>query len=194
MTIKDLTWRPATPKDAPALVDFVLMAGEGLPDMIWAEMAAPGQTVREVGLGRAAREEGSFSYLNATIFETGGQPVGGLVGYALPPQPVEIGPDFPPAFVPLQELENLASRTWYVNILGVYPEWRGQGVGAAMLKRAEELSRETGCDGLSIIVLSVNPGAERLYRRTGYAERARRQVPMSGWKHDGCEAILLVKT
>lgn len=193
MTMKGLSHRPATPEDAAALVDFVLMAGEGLPDMVWADMAAPGQSLRDVGLARAAREEGAFGYRNATIFEVDGTPVGGLVGYPLPDEPEEIGPDFPAAFVPLQELENLACGTWYVNILGVYPDRRGQGIGAAMLARAAEIARETGCKGLSIIVFSANPGAERLYRRSGYAERARRRMAMPGWRHDGCEAILLVK-
>lgn len=193
MSLPGLIARPALPEDAPTLVDIVLMAGEGLPDMVWEGMAAPGESARDVGLQRAARDEGAFSYRNATIFERGGRPVGGLVGAALPAEPVPIGEDIPAAFVPLQELENLACGTWYVNILGVYPEARSQGVGSAMLGKAGDIAREAGCAGLSIIVFSVNPGAERLYRRTGYAERARRPMAMPGWRHDGCAAILLTK-
>ena len=40
-------------------------------------------------------------------------------------------------FVPLQELENLAPGTWYVNVLAAYPEHRGQGYGTALLAVAE---------------------------------------------------------
>ena len=79
-----------------------------------------------------------------------------------------------------------------MNILGVYPDLRGRGIGRAMLARSREIARETGCPGLSIIVFSANPGAERLYRRTGSEERARRPMAIPGWRHDGCEAILLI--
>ena len=188
-----LSHRSAVPSDVPHLVEFVLMAGEGLPEIAWSEMAASGQSLREVGALRAARDEGGFSWRNATVFERGGVPLAGMVGFALPEKPVEIGSDYPSAFAPLQELENLACGSWYVNILGTYPENRGQGIGTAMLACAEEIARETGCNGTSIIVFSANPGAERLYRRTGYREIARRSMSVPGWQHDGCEAILLVK-
>lgn len=185
--------RPATPEDAPYLVDVVLMAGEGLPEIVWAELAQPGEALRDVGLRRAGRGEGSFSYLNATLFERDGQVLGGMVGVRLPDRPVEIGADFPAAFVPLQELENLVCGTWYVNILGVYDEFRGQGVGSRMLEHAAEIAAQMGAAGLSIIVFSANPGAERLYRRAGFNEVARRTMSIPGWRHDGCEAILLAR-
>lgn len=188
-----LNARTATTNDASELVDFVLMAGEGLPDLAWAEMAEEGESTRDVGLRRASREEGSFSFTNASIFEHENKPVGGLVGYKLPDTPVEIGPDFPTAYVPLQQLENRASGSWYVNILGVYPHFRGKGVGSAMLEHAEVLARTSGATGLSIIVFSANPGAERLYRRHGYMEAERRKMDYPKWRHHGCDAILLIK-
>ena len=129
----DLKARPATADDAEYLVDFVMMAGEGLPDLAWAEMAEPGESLRDVGLRRAARDEGSFSWVNATMFEKDGKVVGGLVGFQLPDVPFEIDADFPPAFKPLQELENMVCGSWYINILGVYDHLRGQGIGGAML-------------------------------------------------------------
>ncbi|WP_172300458.1 GNAT family N-acetyltransferase [Pseudoruegeria sp. HB172150] len=191
--MKDLSFRPALPGDAEALVDIVMMAGEGLPDMAWAGMAEPGQTARDVGLQRAARESGSFSYRNALLAERGGRVLGGMVGYALPEEAVEIGPDFPPEFVPLQELENLAPKTWYLNILGVYPDLRGQGIGGAFLERAGEMAREDGLDGVSIIAFAANEGAVRLYRRSGFDEKARRPMSVPGWEFDGTDAILLIR-
>ena len=41
----------------------------------------------DVGRRRAAREEGSFSYRNATIIEQCGQYAGCLIGYAIPDNP-----------------------------------------------------------------------------------------------------------
>ena len=189
----DLTSRAATRADAPHLVDFVLMAGEGLPDLAWSDMAEPGETLRDVGLRRAARDAGSFSWVNATLFEKDGQVAAGMVGSSLPDEPVDMDADYPAAFRPLQELENLACGSWYINILGVHEALRGQGIGSAMLTRAEEIAAETGANGTSIIAFSANPGAVRLYRRSGYEEAARRRMSYPRWQHDGCDAILLVK-
>ena len=44
-------------------------------------MAEPGENAWDVGLRCAAREEGSFSYRNATIIEHDGQCAGCLIGY-----------------------------------------------------------------------------------------------------------------
>jgi GNAT superfamily N-acetyltransferase len=100
-------------------------------------MAEEGETARDVGQRRARREEGSFSYRNAIIAEEDGRPAACLIGYALPDAPEPIGYDTMPAmFVPMQELENLAPGTWYVNVLAAYPEFRGRGIGAGLLALA----------------------------------------------------------
>ncbi|WP_425051672.1 GNAT family N-acetyltransferase [Psychromarinibacter sp. S121] len=189
----DIDFRPATPGDAKRLVEFVMMAGEGLPEMAWAEMADPWQKPRDVGLARAERDEGSFSYRNATMAQRLGRVLGGMIGYALPDDPVEIGPGFPAPFVPLQELENMATGTWYLNVLAVYPELRGQGLGGRLLERAEWIAKRQGRSGVSIIAFASNPGAVRLYLRMGFEEIARRRMAVPGWAHDGTDAILLVK-
>lgn len=165
-----------------------------MPELIWADMAAPGQTVTDVGLARAAREEGAFSYRNAHLLVENGHVNAGIVGYPLPEEPAPIGPDVPAAFVPLQELENLAPGHWYVNVLATVPERRGAGLGSALLADAQDRAFKAGHKGLAIIAFASNPGAVRLYKRHGYAETARRVVDMPGWAHSGTEAILLLKT
>ena len=55
------------------------------------------------------------------------------MGFRLPDQPCKIDADLPSAFRPLQELENMVCSSWYVNILGVYPDLRGRGIGGEML-------------------------------------------------------------
>ena len=186
------TLRPAEPDDAPLLVRYIGWAGEGVPELVWASMAEAGETAQSVGLARARREEGSFSYRNSWILEGAG-PVGGLVGYPLPTEPVEIGPDFPAPFIPLQELENLAPGHWYVNVLAVEPMERGRGHGSLMLGRAEDIAREAHCNGMAIIAFASNPGAVRLYERVGYTEIARRTFSLDGWPHSGTDAVLLRK-
>lgn len=185
--------RAATPDDAPHLVRFFRYAGEGLPDIVWAGMAAPGQSIDDVGLERAKGEEGNFSYCNAYVLEEAGVIAAGIVGYRQLSEPAPIGPDFPAAFVPLQELENLATGHWYVFFLATVPEARGKGHGTALLRHAEERAAALGCPGLAIMVSASNPGAVRLYARMGYEEAARRRVDIPGWIHSGTDAVLLLK-
>jgi hypothetical protein len=104
---RNRTFRPATVDDADVLAELINYAGEGLPLYLWGKIAEPGETAWDVGRRRAAREEGSFSYLNATIIEHDGQCAGCLIGYEIPDNPEPIPDDMPAMFVPLQELENL---------------------------------------------------------------------------------------
>src|SRR5262249_21287585 len=104
-----------------------------------------------------------------------------------------IPPTMPPMFVPLQELENLAPGTWYVNVLAAYPDLRGQGLGTELLALADQLAAETGRRGLSIIVSDANTGARRLYERTGYREAGRRAKVKEDWQNPGKDWVLLVK-
>ena len=109
-----------------------------MPLYLWGRLAEPGEAAWDVGRRRAAREEGSFSYRNATIIEQYGQYAGCLIGYAIPDNPEPVPDDMPAMFVPLQELENLVPGTWYINVLAVQPQFRRQGLGARLLALADE--------------------------------------------------------
>jgi ribosomal protein S18 acetylase RimI-like enzyme len=184
-------YRRATQADAAALADLVDFAGEGLPSYLWSRMAQDGESAFEVGRRRARREEGSFSYRNAVVADEGGIVVAALIGYPLPDRPEPIGPDLPAMFVPLQELENLACGTWYVNVLATYPEHRNRGHGTRLLAIAETLMQSSGSTGLSIIVSDANRGACRLYERFGFKRRATRPMVKEQWQNGGENWLLM---
>jgi ribosomal protein S18 acetylase RimI-like enzyme len=96
-------------------------------------------------------------------------------------------------FVPLQELENAAPATWYVNVLAVRPQFRGQGLGTALLGLADDTARSLGLGALSVIVSDANTGARRLYERCGYVERATRAMEKEGWENAGGNWVLLIR-
>ena len=180
-------------EDAPALTELVNYAGEGLPHYLWSTLANPGENPWDVGLARAARDEGGFSYRNAFMIERDGQCAGALIGYEIPDEPETLSADMPAMFVPLQELENLAPDTWYVNVLAVMPQFRKQGLGTALLGLAEALAQDQSKSGLSVIVSDANAGARRLYERCGYTERASRPMVKERWRNPGQNWVLLTK-
>jgi ribosomal protein S18 acetylase RimI-like enzyme len=186
-------FRPATIDDANVLAELINYAGEGMPLYLWSQMAEPGEAAWDVGRRRAAREERSFSYRNATIIEHDGQCAGCLIGYEIPDNPEAIPSDMPAIFVPLQELENLAPGTWYINVLAVRPQFRSQGLGTKLLALAEETAQNLGKRGMSVIVSDANLGAHRLYKRLGYDERARRRMVKENWENEGRSWVLLTK-
>lgn len=186
-------FRRATPADADALAELINFAGEGLPLYLWDKMREPGETAWDVGRRRAQRESGAFSYRNAVVAERAGRVIAGMVTYRVADEPEAIDAETPGIFVPLLELENLALGSWYVNVLAVYPEFRGQGLGRQLLEIAGEQARENASSGESIIVSDNNTGARRLYERCGYRYIAQRPIVKDGWENPGKNWVLLVK-
>jgi ribosomal protein S18 acetylase RimI-like enzyme len=179
--------------DAPVLAELVNDAGEGLPLHLWAGMAGEGESGWEVGVARARRETGGFSYRNAIMIEADGAAAGSLIGYSIPVEVEPIPPDFPPLVRPLQELENLAPGTWYVNVLAVRPAYRGRGLGGRLLELAEQLGKNAGARGMSVIVADKNPGAFRLYERFGYRQTAARPIVKNGWSVESDNWLLMTR-
>lgn len=186
-----ISFRPAIKDDGQQLAQLVNYAGEGMPLYYWQKVAEEGVDPWEFGASRAQREEGSFSYTHSTVAEVDGKVAGCLICYVLPSDPEPIDYDeMPPMFVPIQELEDSASGTQYVSVLAVHPEFRSLGIGAGLLKIAEATSKGRR---MSIVVSDGNPGAERLYERTGYRREATRIMVKEDWKNSGKNWILMLK-
>jgi ribosomal protein S18 acetylase RimI-like enzyme len=188
------TFRSATKADASALAVLVDIAGEGLPAHLWSTLKAPDQSILEVGRERAAREEGGFSYRNATVAEAGGEIAACLVGYRLD-DPYDLGnlAEIPELVRPLVLLEAKAPGSWYVNVLATFPEFRRQGINMQLLAIAEQKARESGAPDVSVIVAGKNERAARLYQRAGFAAAAREpEFPFPDYTH-AVDWVLLTK-
>lgn len=183
-------YRLATPEDAQELAELVNYAGQGLPLFLWNDLAAEGQDPWEVGRARQAERAAEGQ---AVVVDFGAGAVAGLTGYAIDPEPEPVPDDLAAVFRPLQELENEAPGSWYVNVLACMPEHRGMGLGSGLLKLAEEIAQAEGLSRMSIIVADDNEGAHRLYERHGYTEAARRPCVHGNWHSDLKEWVLLMK-
>lgn len=187
--------RKATQEDAPALAELVNMAGEGMPLYLWEKMAEPGQTAWEVGRLRAAREQGGFSYRNATVHDIDGQVASCLIGYPIEraADPSDYN-DMPAMFVPLQQLEDLAVKSWYINVLATYPHYRGRGLASGLLSLAEEIAAQHGMNQSSLIVADSNTAAIRLYEHQGYDRIEVRPMAKEQWQNPASNWLLMIKT
>jgi ribosomal protein S18 acetylase RimI-like enzyme len=186
--------RPARKEDARALAQLIDIAGEGFGTYLWSQAAGPDESALDVGMRRAQRDAGGFSYRNAIVALSGGEIAGLLLGYRLA-DPYDTGDldRLPDLIRPLVELESIAPASWYVNALAAFPEFRGKGLGTRLLGEAEQIARKVKAPALSIIVAEANEGAKRLYLRCGYVETARRRlVPFPGLPHGG-DWLLLTK-
>jgi ribosomal protein S18 acetylase RimI-like enzyme len=56
-----------------------------------------------------------------------------------------------------------------IHDVAVLPDYRGQGLGTAMLNKVEEIARERGCCKLTLEVLEGNRVARKAYEKLGFS-------------------------
>jgi ribosomal protein S18 acetylase RimI-like enzyme len=129
-----------------------------------------------------------------TVAEIDGACAGALAGRSIP-TPYQRGDsaDLPEVFAPLLELEAVAAGSWYLTVIAVHAELRGQGVGSALLRKAEDIARAAEARQISLIVEAANAGAHKLYLSHGFGEWTRRPyIPFPGSRDEG-DWVLLKK-
>ncbi len=168
--------RQADILDAPSLARLINLAGEGIPNWLWTHACVEGQTPLQIGIERAMRPRGGFSYTNALVADQEGEPMGMVLSYAITEAPTDDPDDLPAPIAPFVALEKLSVDTWYINALAVFAEGQNRGIGSRLLAAAEALAKTNGFREMSIQVYSQNTGAVRLYQRCGYVLAAREPV------------------
>ena len=131
--------RPAVSSDASDLAILLDAASRRLVSYLWSGMAVSGQSVFEVGRARIRMNTQSPSYYaNWQVAELDGQVAGGLAGYVMDdPYDLAIADEYPAAFRPMFELEAVAAGTWYLQVVALFAEYRGLGLGQRLLDRAD---------------------------------------------------------
>lgn len=67
------------------------------------------------------------------------------------------------------ELINIENPGLYISDLIIDPEYRGKGIGKALLKKAEEYAKSLGLSHLRLGVVAKNP-ARKFYKKEGFNE------------------------
>jgi ribosomal protein S18 acetylase RimI-like enzyme len=188
-------FRAATVQDSLHLAALLDSASRGLVLWLWSTMAAPGESVMEFGRDRIKGAEESPSHFSKwTIATIDDEIAGAFAAYPLT-DPYKTGDvlELPEFYKPMLELESLAVGTWYIMTLSVFPEFRNRGLGTAMLEIVESMARQSGYEQLSIMLVSDNVAALRLYNRFGFRELHRRQYIRFPGSHDTGDWLLLTK-
>lgn len=188
--------RPARKADASDIALLINIAAHGGPADGWAHSQDAEGTYNPIEIGRlqVLREEGAFTWRNATMAESDGEVAGMLLGYREPDAAEPIPAQTPDYFRPLYELEAEAAGRWFISMLGVYVPWRDKGIGSRLLEVAETKARETAASGVALITEDVNDGARRLYARRGFAVAAKRpMVRFPGGGPRGQDWLLMVR-
>jgi GNAT superfamily N-acetyltransferase len=120
----------------------------------------------------AAREVSQYSYRNALVAEVDGCVVGAIIGYD--------GARLEELRKPLYELllekqgyvptieDETSAGEFYLDSLAVLPQWRGHGVGRALITAACDWAFAVGHKRVGLIVDFENPRAESLYNSLGF--------------------------
>ena len=145
--IETLDVRPAVPADARSYLD------------LYRTVVAEGRFIRTERTPRNAlrhyRERFADSWTDeeAHIVAVGGRRVIGHLGISREEHPV----------------------TRHVASLGmfVHPEWRGRGVGTALMRAALDWAGQHGVEKLALSVYPGNDAAMGLYRKFGFVEEGR---------------------
>lgn len=119
------------------------------------------------------QEEGRLSYHQALISEVEGNIAGVVITYA-GDEAKELDR---PIIERLRKIKNDPSITldkeadedeYYIDTLSVSSSYKGQGIGSALIRAAEERAKERGYDRIALAVVTDNKRAYSLYLRTGY--------------------------
>ena len=82
----------------------------------------------------------------------------------------------------LRILETIADGDFYLLSMAVDKEYRGKGIGSALIDTIEERARASGSTRLSLDVSANNEGARRIYERRGMNIKSQwpKRIPLPG--------------
>ena len=161
--ISKITVRRATREDAPLIAEAVAMA-------VGYDTTHP---LYPVFLALAEREATQYSYRNTLVGEVNGEVAGALVGYdgALLQKLRE--PIYPLLEQHLGSIPHIEDETeageFYLDSLGILPQYRGLGVGSALITAYVDRAFAEGHARVGLIVDYDNPKAEKLYTSLGFS-------------------------
>lgn len=171
----NISIRRATVDDAEIIAKVVAMA---IGDKSALESYC-GKDYHSVLTTIAQQQDTQYSYKFALIAQIGSATAGAMVGY----DGALLHKLRKATFAVIQKntghLPNIADETesgeFYLDSVAVFAEFRGRGVGAALIRALCDRAATEGHSRVGLIVDNINPQAERLYTSLGFKRVGSRQ-------------------
>lgn len=165
----NITVRPAVMDDARMIA---LSVGMAMGDATAKEYC--GKNYIAVLEEIAKREDTQYSYRHALVAMADKVPAGAIVGYdggLLQPLRTKTLSVIHPYNPQLSAVEDeTEAGEFYLDSIGILPEFRGRGVGSRLLLAMRERAFAAGHSCVGLLVDEENPEAERLYLSLGFKQ------------------------
>ena len=162
--------REATIADSELLASYLLLA---MDDIVYKFIGRKDYlAAKNLMLHFVKREQNQYSYQNCLVIETNGKIIAAINCYdgakliqLREPVKQYIKTNFNKDFNPEDETQ---AGEYYIDSLGVNPEWQGKGIGSKLLKFLIEKHVVRNGQTLGLLVDDENPDAKRLYLKLGF--------------------------
>lgn len=185
--------QPASCWNSGDLAILADMATRRLSSFLWSFVGSEGMSPFEIGRSVIHADQASTLHHSKWLVALSGTDVMGAVN-SYPLSEAHVTPPTGPSarvLDPLNELKTMAVGTWYVAAVAVFPEARGRGIGAELLRSTKLAARAASIDTITLMVGSFNPCARDLYERLGFEKKAERAfVPFRGSDPEGAWVLM----
>lgn len=165
--VRNIEIRRATNDDAPVIAAAVAMAIGHESSVHYC-----GENYLDVLTEVAQLAESQYSYINSLVAFADGEPAGAICGYdgaalgLLREGTLAVVNKYNPLDGPIDD--ETQPGEFYLDSIGVLPEYRGLGIGSMLINAMTETARNEGHRCVGLIVDFDNPNAEKLYARLGF--------------------------
>jgi len=193
----DVTLRRATELDVPDLARLFIMAADGIVDALYHGLV-PGVPTEKLFEWRFTQAGSVKSYEHCWVAQQGTRAIGmvhafPIDGLAEAPSDPRLTADRLAVLAPIAALDEQARGSYYINVVAVYPDCRGGGIGNRLLARAMSDAQQQGFAEASLVVFEQNSRAVALYRRLGFEIAARSPVVAHPLIHHSGDLLLMMR-
>ncbi len=184
--------RQAQPEDIPHLTYFRLEAHDGINEALFENLKLSVKDIIEMEM----QDSESFeSYQTFWVAELDSKISGGMQIFPWDRLETQAyNPIIPKERLYIEEpFEELnAPGTYYIHALGVFPEFKRQGIASKLVLHARAIAKSEGFDALSLYCVEDNTGAVKLYEKHGFEIVDKRPMPKHPKIKHGGNALLMI--
>jgi ribosomal protein S18 acetylase RimI-like enzyme len=174
--------RDAVATDAQALAALCIVAGHGVMTLLY-DRLVPGKSLVDTIVERRVLNTENFAALChwRVAVDTSGNMLGALNSFphqvlmTAPADPLMDAARLQP-IAALSELEATATDSYYVNIIAVFPKYRGCGAGFRLIQEAERLARSHNLSRVSLCTFANDEALVGFYNKQGFEVWATRAM------------------